>query len=523
MFAQIRHIIIVAMVLPVACTGWTAVAQNAAGESGSLISMSWWGQDRILSEAKGTRWQTIWSLPSAAPVESLMATRMAQQAFQWLRPVLAQNASDQTPLLKPLCQDLIRSAAHLEARTAGAGADWVLAVQLKGKKADTWTANLGTVLAGWTGAKAGPCQRAGVSGTVWQPAGRTQRVEFLRLGDWAVLHVGPEASALRDEWLKKIQGAIPASTNWFAIKANWPALKTGNALHFPDWPRMELALAPKGEDVRWTGELLLARKTGLNLESWKMPTGMIHEPLISFTAARGVDEWVSSWSWVRQLNLKTIPSQYFIWALSDTPFNTYIAAPCTDAPKRLQELVPALVKRYNPILTLQNAGALKEATNHAGLLWQGLPIAVPNLTAVRMKNGQEFLSAGMFPNNRNTNALPAELLSQLRQPNLVYYDWEITQNRLMQWRGMGDLFEIMLHLPRISQNKECTEWMDAAGKELGNTGTEVTQVAPGRLSVVRNSPAGLTACEIYLLLDWLNDPERRVGSDTRKTPPKAKR
>ncbi len=61
--------------------------------------------------------------------------------------------------------------------------------------------------------------------------------------------------------------------------------------------------------------------------------------------------------------------------------------------------------------------------------WSGLPFVAPSLQAVHEPAG-DFLFAGVFPNGPKNKPPPPELFKQLGQPNLVYYDWEITAERL---------------------------------------------------------------------------------------------
>jgi hypothetical protein len=110
-----------------------------------------------------------------------------------------------------------------------------------------------------------------------------------------------------------------------------------------------------------------------------------------------------------------------------------------------------------------------------------------------------FLVGGLFPIERTpaTNKPPAELFDQLKQKNLVYYEWEITEQRLMQWRPIWQLNQ-MLH-NRLFTDSASEQWMGAAGPRLGNTVTEVTLENPRRLKLVRQSQIGLNAFELLLL------------------------
>ena len=138
-----------------------------------------------------------------------------------------------------------------------------------------------------------------------------------------------------------------------------------------------------------------------------------------------------------------------------------------------------------------------------------MPIIIPHLEPAG-DPGNEFLLAGLFPMNINkTNApAPAELFDQFRnQPDMVYYDWEITQTRLLHWNQMFALFNMISSEPQIATEVTGRLWATEVSPNLGNTITQIVRKTPSELELVRVSHIGLTGFELMLLLHWQDHPE----------------
>ena len=106
-----------------------------------------------------------------------------------------------------------------------------------------------------------------------------------------------------------------------------------------------------------------------------------------------------------------------------------------------------------------------------------------------------------------SNTAPAELFEQvLNRTNLLYYDWELTQERLAHGRQLFQLLDI-IHYRRIqSTNVLSQRWLLDLRPLMGNTITEVTLTSPKELSFVRKSNFGFTGFELALLARWLSSP-----------------
>jgi hypothetical protein len=176
-------------------------------------------------------------------------------------------------------------------------------------------------------------------------------------------------------------------------------------------------------------------------------------------------------------------------------------------------------------LVAHHMGQIQWNTNLTQIGWVGLPFVYPSLQATQTLDGR-FLLAGLFPPVPSTNPPPPELIAQVAgRTNLLYYDWEITQERLHQWRVMSQLYSIIDSVwrqanstasntapvlppldPLTETNAPTQVWLTAIAPFLGNTITRAALTAPRELTVERKSPVSLTGFELMLLTRLLEAP-----------------
>ena len=129
---------------------------------------------------------------------------------------------------------------------------------------------------------------------------------------------------------------------------------------------------------------------------------------------------------------------------------------------------------------------------------------MPHARPITKPEGEYFV-AGMFPPPPLTNApMPAELLASLTtDTNACYYQWEITQDRLFQWRSLFSTYYVVAELPLASPTSTGQQWLAAVSTNLGNSVTEIAVTSPNEMRLVRNSHLNLTGLEIVQLTYWL--------------------
>jgi hypothetical protein len=305
--------------------------------------------------------------------------------------------------------------------------------------------------------------------------------------------------------------ASPATTNHW-LEADLDLRRVSRALslgwHLPEaWPRITATWTGNGELVRTTGELTFATPLDLQLEPWNIPTNLVRQPLVSFSALRGLGPWLARQEWLQHLQIDPVPDQFCAWASGPTPFLTFAATPLTNAASLLQALGPRVEAELNPWIASNAMGNVQATTIPTGLAWGGIPMFTPSIEATTTLSGDFLVGCvGTSPSGAGKPA-PPELFSQLMaRPNLVYYDWEFTQAKLTHWVFLGQTARLALGLPQMVSENAGFGFLLAASPKLGNAGTEVIQNGPTSLSFIRNSHLGFTAVELHFLADWLESP-----------------
>jgi hypothetical protein len=249
-----------------------------------------------------------------------------------------------------------------------------------------------------------------------------------------------------------------------------------------------------------------------NLPAWQIPVDLIHDdPLISFTAFRGLAPLVTQSSVVRLAKLDPFPGQGVFWGLdSQLPIQSYFAWPTeqpTNALMQVADSLPAL--RALGGLTNRNHGQILWATNQSGLVWDGLMLVLPFVRPVIEPAGS-FILGGLFKLFPSTNGMPVELLRQVTEGTntLVYYDWETTSFRTTQWLRMSQMFGF-LKTPYMSlpTNLLARNWVTNMVPHLEDSVTEIVAENPRELAFTRSAKIGLSSFELVLLAQWLDEPE----------------
>ena len=127
-----------------------------------------------------------------------------------------------------------------------------------------------------------------------------------------------------------------------------------------DLPTLAVAVTGDGKNVLTSGWLNFPKPLPLEVEPWNIPTNLVHEPLDSFTAIRGIQPWLSSLRAWNDGQVGAPPNQLFFWAQPATlPFMTYGAAPLSDASNRVCGEIEHLLRVCNPWITNNTRGGLE--------------------------------------------------------------------------------------------------------------------------------------------------------------------
>ena len=472
-----------------------------------IASWHFLGSSQMAADTNLTKLKALWDLPASRELKTEAMLKLAKVPFALARTKAAPGTNDFAPLLQPLIEDLVRSESFFQMRgLTNQPPELLLAVRLDETRAQIWRTNLAAVLGAWMALPTSEIQAEGLNGWELKKHVAPNLVRFVRAGDWVVLGWGQDRLSLQDETLMRIKKenrpVAAAKDYWLSAWADWPRLaplvSLSNEL---DLSQIRFTLVRKDESVRMKLVLESSTPLSLKLDPWQIPTNTIHGPFVSFTAVRGIGEWLSRQKAVQPFKWGPMPNQFCIWAMPQIPFQTFVAAPVANPTNVLQELSSKLGSAFNANIEKYRLGSIQWQTN--GIVWEGLPYIVPSLRPVHGASG-DFILGGIFPNTPTGAQPPAELLSLLnRGTNLVYYDWEITPERLTEWRNVSQLFLVLSRHRQLDAQSAGAKWLDAVGSKLGVTLTEGAQTGPKELTFMRGSPLGFTAVELVTLANWL--------------------
>jgi hypothetical protein len=507
----------------------TAPAVSQSASPLPLMRVYWTGKKRISADADAARVMEVWNLPESAKLQAQTLDKLSAAPWRFLRNET--NAAS-TNLLRPLLEDVVNQESYFELRPPHDtnAEELIFAIHLDNQRAAVWETNIAAALESLTGIRLEPAQ---VSGSNSPTAARwslrkhhaPNLIEMARAGDWTILGAAQDHNNLFDETIQRVQrgpapfGAI-SSSGWLQIQADLPHMAHGiwgHPLNLPaNVPAILLSLLGDNRHVRMLGQFNFTNHTALVLKPWLIPTNMISPTLSSFTIVRGLKAPLESQNFWRNLHIGEPPDQICTWAVQGIPSQTYFSAPMPDASNVVSKISDMVMKKdsrfaANPIFGFQKSksGALE---------WHGLPYMSPFLEPT-IAGGNSFITGGLMARSGMEGAPPAALLSQLQNPNLVAYGWELTGERLNEWIYMGQFIRLISQKPQLPTDAAALAWLRAAAPHLQFCGTELTQTAPGQLSINRSSTIGLTGIELNLFADWLESPEFPFGLHTLLTEP----
>lgn len=471
-----------------------------------LLRSHFIGATALKSRPDAGRWSAMAATNTAfADLYRQTVRKLASAPFRALRAGVPAGATDQADLLAPLFDDLLLAESWIEWRgTATATEQLAVAVRLPDARAKAWSDALAAVVKAWSG-QTPQATPKGWQARVKQAPGN---LAFARAGDWVVVGLGPADLKLWNDFQARLEAkSAPFAADtaaWLDLRADWPLVQPRLPLPLPfDAPETQLTVVGEGAHVRVLGRLAPEKAVAWKPEAWQTPTNLIRDPLISFTAMRGIGTLFNENAVLRTLGLPRPPSQLFIWGMDGAPFRTFAAAPYRDAEKTVRGAARAITNQYNADLRRLRLGSISLNPTNPVITWRGLPFMTPFLRGVQSPRG-EYLVAGLFPNPPKGPPPPAALLQQFEPRNdLAYYDWEVTQPRLAQWRSTSQLMQIIGHQPQLTTNMPSVRWLRSIGPGLGETVTEISVAGPRELRLNRKAPMVFNAVELAYLATWL--------------------
>jgi len=530
--------------------------KRVSGQPNAAFFMSVWN----LAESKALTAQTLDKLALALPggrAADGTGSGMRDPSLGTNQPPSGQKSASS---LRPILDDLMQAESYVEVRQeTGQPGEFALAVRLDEPRSALWETNLADALESLAGQRPVP---AAASAYGWQidvgpqqsennaqatnAARRLVRhVTLARSGGWTLLGVAQETNALVHELSARIQHhgipfRAPATNFWLEADVDLRGVTEALALdwHIPaEFPRATVSviglepagpLSPdNGEHLITRAELTFPKPLSMHLAPWNLPTNLVSQPLLSFTAIRGMASWLSSFGAWNDLQIARTflqplggpPNEAYFWGQQGMPYLSYCAMPMTNASEFVAQAATRLFASGNDWLrTHGGVGGFLRPTNSDGVVWKGHPFLTPYLKSTGTGEGS-YVLCGLVPPMAAGKPIPAELVhAVLADANLVYYDWELTGPRLDEWTYMAQMFRRMLGKSHMAPDSAGTKWLQAIEPKLGNCGTAINQTGPDQLLFLRGSGVGFTGVELALLADWLESPQFPRGLHSIKAP-----
>jgi hypothetical protein len=469
----------------------------------------------------------IFSLPSAKHFQDLVLDRWAGVFWNALQ---FDPGGDSAALLRPMLNDLLQAdstgcfGGHDKNQM-----DFVLAVRLDAKSAAEWQKNLETTLHG----PGEPMTAEGFAGRRWDRPGH-HSLRLIRANDWTVASRGEDLLPVRTAYLRNIKNnhqPLPVpKENWLAAEVDWPLLAAWVPLSNCPFrlARTSMDVTAGGGRFRTTVQVTYPEAVPWKSQPWRFPKELVCNPMSSFTAAQNIGAYLNTNHTEWHLSSNPLTNQLFCWASREMVLQSCAAWPVANATNALRKLGAEAPALLNPFLEARNHSQLNWLPKDDRLAWSHMQLTAPSLGAASDTNG-DFLLAKVFPLESKRVPPPDQFWNQFQQRgDLVYYDLEMTGERLKQWRLLAELLPVFppptpeddARHQKAAKNAKpssagnppqtpmfITEaWLaELSSPALNNTFTEVTRISPTQLAIVRSSQFLFTGLELVLLSHWLAD------------------
>lgn len=473
--------------------------------SNTLVRVHWQGERNLGVNGSAYYFMRLLELADSQELESASFDKLAR--YPWRS--FGEAAAGPSGFLRPLLDDILLWETFVEARQApGQSIEYALAIRLSEERARVWFTNLAGAAQSITGLAP---TTTPARPKAWEvKAEQSPRfIQLDRVGEWTLVGVAESENTLFAEILERTrqeQAPAPMMDDWIAVDLDLQRLM-GTSIG-EGMPRVSFSVTGDGARAITSGQMVFPQPLQINSAPWTTPMSLLHEPLASFTAVRGVTPLLSSLAAWDFLKLGEAPNQLFSWSLEGHSYRTYVAVPLHDARVRVGELTERALNEFNPWLTEREYVAFRPLSESNGATWGNSTDLQPFFTSVRIEEG-EFLYAGLFPDIEEGKgaALRPTVFEEIKNTtNLVYYSWENTPKRIEPWLFMGQNIRVISHHAQLPMSSLSSVWLSTLRSRLDASETIVTLTAPNELSFSRVSSTGFTAVEVHLLADWFESP-----------------
>jgi hypothetical protein len=461
------------------------------------------GSIQLTNQSPATTLGKVLALRSTPSFQKLAFGKFARALTNSVR--FGTNPSS-AALIAPLFEDLLKRES-----LGIFGNDWfkapsfILALRPEAQRVQLWEDNIRQIFGG-EGEKFAIQE---FSGRRWNGSG-SNSFWVIPARDWLLVGYGEEFSSEQIKYLKEIKAngrpAPALEQNW--LEADIASAGLGGWFRYLKPANIKVAIKPNAENLQVRLSVVEEEPIAWRSAPWQVPKDLIQGQIISFTAGQDLGAFLRISPWLAHLPGQPLTNQFYFWALDQLPMLNFMAWPQLEASNILQRLSTAAPSALNQELKRFNGTELVWLPDAQKLICRNIRLFAPTLEALQSSEGQ-FLLLASFPRPPGGKPAPEALLAQIQgRTNLVYYDWEATRPRLMEWqilRGMIANRSVAPSNGAVDKDDIESEWLGAVALLAGNSATEITRVSPNELFVLRTAPLGFTAVELVLLADWVCD------------------
>lgn len=320
--------------------------------------------------------------------------------------------------------------------------------------------------------------------------------------DWLLIGCGQRPGTNQKFSVASLIASLPAGRG---PAGPWMTAEFNDMLPFVKSCRVHLTISVANKDLETRAQITFPNELQWHRTPWRLPKSLVHDPLVSFTAGQDVGAFLNAPLLVGGIADNPLTNQFCAWAMGQMPLQTYMAWPAINT-NVLHTVAPELTNRIGPELGAYNGTSLVWLTNYHRLVWSKMRVLAPQLEVMDQSEGP-FCLLSFFPFGPAFRHPSADLWTQLEsQTNLVYYDWEITAQRLQQWRLLWGVLSFR-PVEAAGEGEDLSAvrqtWLSAFTPRPERTVTEITRSDDKDLVFVRRGPVGLSSVEWAVLSDWV--------------------
>ncbi len=519
-----RHIFSDWLLLCTAITvGHTTICASDPGKT----MLGYWhfqGAEHIRAMEGGTLLKQIFQSEKTVPVRDLLIEKLSGAPDKLFHGLRSKPDDTRMGLLSPLWADMMEHVSYGEVHGVSTSAINVsMAIRVPKDHLINWNTHLRRYAAslGWD---INPALSEGMTSD-WDASSTDSGflMRYAQRGDWLLLSVGSDALTRILDWdadvKKQAFPPVAPDDGWGTIHLCAESIR--ELIQLPKTGNIQTATFKLTGDenfVRTTGELNLDQPLEDSASAWNIPVNRIQDPVVSFSAQRHLEPLLSNIPGMKTLFPDGTPEQSVAWSRPSKVsnpnstqeaaplFRNYISWPVTKENLPVDNLSKGLVDFLGPQFLESGRAAIINNTlqNHLSLKLTPA-FVVPFVKGIEYGDGYHHIAGLTFMMSTRTNPPPPALFAQIENhPRLRYYHWELSGEKLYQYRAFLNLIGFLFDKGQMSKGTTLYNWTQHVEELIGNSVTQILVKSPKTLEIQRKSHLGLTGFEIALLTKWMH-------------------